>query len=186
MTTAVRFTAQQFDRMIASGIFEQPSDSRIELIFGELRDMPPPGLLHEDYVDFLTEWSMDVLPRKRAKLRVQQTVGIPELESIPMPDIAWVARRRYQDRRPTARDVWLIIEVADSSLEYDMGEKCLLYAQAGVREYWVASVRMKCINVFRDPSKKGYRTTQAYSMNDSLTPLSVASAVLSIKELFAP
>ena len=185
MSTAVRFTAQQFDRMVASGIFEEPYESRIELIFGELREMPPPGLLHEDYVDFLMEWSGDMLPRKRAKVRVQQTVGIPELDSIPLPDIAWVARRRYQDRRPQTSDVWLIIEVADSSLEYDLGEKQLLYSQAGIKEYWVVNARMKCVEVFRRPTKKGYRDAQAYSVSDVLSPLTVPQAVPSIRELFA-
>lgn len=185
MSTAVRFTAEQFDRMVASGIFEAPYEARIELIFGELRERPPPGLLHEDYVDFLMEWSNDVLPRKRAKVRVQQTIGVPELDSIPVPDIAWVARRRYQDRRPTSSDVWLIIEVADSSLEYDVGEKQLLYAQAGIKDYWVVNVRMKCVEVFRRPSKKGYRDAQAHSTSDLLSPLALPDASLSIKELFA-
>jgi len=185
MSTAVRFTAEQFDKMVATGVFEEPSKSRIELFFGELRDMPPPGLLHEDYVDFLMEWSGDVLPRKRAKVRVQQTVGIPELDSVPLPDIVWVARRRYQDRRPQGSDIWLIIEVADTSLEYDVGEKQLLYSQADIKDYWVVNVRMKSVEVFRDPSKKGYRDTQAYSVNDTVSPLAVPSASLVIKELFA-
>ena len=184
MSTAVHFTANQFEKMIASGVFEEPCDSRIELIFGELREMAPLGLLHEDYVDFLAEWSADVLPRKRAKVRVQQTVGIPQLESIPVPDIAWVPRRRYQDRRPQGSDVWLIIEVADTSLEYDLGDKCLLYAQAGIREYWVVSVRLKSVNVFRGPTKKGYKDAQAFSIGNTISPISVSQAVLSIKDLF--
>jgi Uma2 family endonuclease len=185
MRTAVRFTASQFDKMIAGGVFEQPNESRVELIFGELREMPPPGLLREDYVDFLMEWSNDVLPRQRAKVRIQQTVGISKLDSVPLPDVAWVARRRYQDRRPQGKDIWLIIEVADSSLEYDLGEKCELYAQAGVAEYWVVNVRMKSVEVFRGPTKAGYRSTQAYSLNDSIAPQSVPGAVLSIRDLFA-
>jgi Uma2 family endonuclease len=185
MSTAVRFTVNQFDRMIASGVFEGPSEPRVELVFGELREMPPPGLLREDYVGFLMEWSADVLPRKRAKVRVQQTVGIPELDSMPLPDIAWVARRRYHDRRPEAGDIWLIIDVADSSLDHDLGQKCELYARAGVREYWVVNVRMKSIEVFRKPGKTGYKSTEAYSIRDTLSPLSVPEAALSIKDLFA-
>ena len=184
MSTAVRFTASQFDRMIAGGVFEERNESRVELVFGELREMPPPGLLHEDLVDFLTEWSADVLPRKKAKLRVQQTIGIPELNSIPVPDIAWVSRRRYQDRRPQGSAVWLVIEVADTSLDYDLNDKSLLYAQAGIREYWVVSVRLKSVNVFRDPSKKGYKDALGFSLGDTISPLLVPQAVLSIKELF--
>jgi Uma2 family endonuclease len=184
MTTAVRFTAGQFDKMIAGGVFEQPCESRVELVFGELRDMPPPSLLHEDLVDFLTEWSTEVLPRKRAKLRVQQTIGIAGLDSVPVPDIAWVSRRRYQDRRPQGSDVWLIIEVADSSLDYDLGDKRLLYCQARIKEYWVVSVRMKTVHVFRGPTKKGYRDTDTFSVRDTLSPISVPDAALSIKELF--
>jgi Uma2 family endonuclease len=185
MSTAVRITAKQFDRMVAGGLFEEPYESRIELIFGELREMPPPGLLHEDYVDFLMEWSSDVIPRKRAKVRVQQTIGIPELDSVPLPDIAWVARRRYQDRRPQGSDVWLIIEVADSSLDYDVGEKQLLYSQAGIKEYWVVSVQQKSVHVFRRPSKKGFRDANIFSLKQVISPLSLPDAQLSIKELFA-
>ena len=184
MSTAVRFTANQFDKMIASGVFEEPCESRVELVFGELREMPPPGFLHEDIVDYLTEWSSDVLPKKRAKLRVQQTIGIPELNSTPVPDIAWVARRRYHDRRPAGADVWLVIEVADRSLDYDLQDKCLLYSQAGIKEYWVISVKMKSVHVFRGPTKKGYRDTDTFSVRNTLSPLSVPDAVLSIKELF--
>ncbi len=184
MSTAVRFTASQFDKMIAGGVFEEPCESKIELISGELRETPPPGPLHEDYVDFLTEWSLDVLPRKQAKVRVQQTVGIPQLDSIPVPDIAWVARRRYHDRRPSSSDVLLIIEVADTSLEYDLGEKCQLCAQAGIREYWVVGVRRKEVHVFRSPTKKGYRNSRTFSLRDTVSPLSVPDAALSIRELF--
>ena len=130
------------------------------------------------------EWSADVLPRKQAKVRVQQTLGIPQLDSIPLPDIAWVARRRYRDRRPQGGDVWLIIEDADTSLDFDLGEKCLLYSQAGIREYWVVSVRRKNVSVFRSPSKKGYRSRAVFAIRDTISPLSVPDASLSIKELF--
>lgn len=184
MSTAVRFTANQFDKMIAGGVFEEPCETRIELILGELREMPPPGPLHEDYVDFLNEWSLDVLPRKQAKVRVQQKVGIPQLDSIPLPDIARVARRRYHDRRPNSSDVWLIIEVADTRLEYDLGEKCQLYAQAGIREYWVVSVRRKEIHVFRSPTKKGYRNSRTFSLRDTVSPLSIPAADLKLRDLF--
>jgi Uma2 family endonuclease len=184
MTTAVRFTAIQFDKMIASGVFEQPHESRIELMFGELREMPPPGFLHEDIVDFLTEWSAAVLPKKRAKLRVQQTIGIPELASTPVPDIAWVTQQRYQDRRPEAKDVWLVIEVADRSLDYDLEDKSSLYSQAGIKEYWVVNVKMKSVHVFRGPTKKGYRRTDTFSVRDTLSPLCIPDAVLSIKDHF--
>ncbi len=103
----------------------------------------------------------------------------------PVPDIAWVTRRRYQDRRPQGSDVWLIIEVADSSLEYNLGEKQLLYSQTGIKEYWVVNVRMKSVHVFRRPTKKGYRDAQAFSVTDVISPLAAPDAELSIKELFA-
>jgi Uma2 family endonuclease len=78
----------------------------------------------------------------------------------------------------------LLIEVSDSTLAFDTGEKMQLYAQAGVKEYWVVNVRMKSVEVFRQPSKKGYRSAQAFSVGDVISPLSLPTAKLAIKTLF--
>src|SRR5579862_5456512 len=106
--------------MIANGDFEaEPVRPRLELIEGEILTMSPIGPSHEDLVDVLNEWSITNLPRKSVRVRIQNSVGIPALDSAPQPDVAWVKRGDYSGGRPQPGAVLCIIEVADSSLDYE-------------------------------------------------------------------
>src|SRR5262249_42060486 len=114
-----------------------------------------------------------------------QTLGIAELDSVTLPDLAWVKRRRYHHRRPTVVDLSLLIEVADSSLRYDLGEKCELYAKVGVSDYWVVNVPKNSVVVHRRPGKKGYRDVSEHFPEETIHPLAHPQAGLAIAELFA-
>jgi Uma2 family endonuclease len=74
----------------------------------------------------------------------------------PEPDLLWVRADRYRDRHPTAADVKLAIEVADSSLQYDLVQKSALYAEAEITEYWIVDSQSRSIHVFRKPSYGTY------------------------------
>jgi Uma2 family endonuclease len=74
---------------------------------------------------------------------------MPELDSAPQPDVAGVKVRTYRDRHPLPDEVLLLIEVADSSVDSDCGEKAALYAAAGIQDYWVVSLPERLIHVFR-------------------------------------
>jgi Uma2 family endonuclease len=184
MNTAATITVIEYDRMIAQGAFDGPYAKRLELIRGELREMSPSGIDHEDIVDWLTEWSYVTVDRKAVKVRVQESVGIPELETIPQPDVAWVQRHTVR-RRPRPTDLLLLIEVADSSLGYDTGEKAQLYAEAGVEDYWVVDVQRRLLHVFRDPTAEGYQTHRTLQAGDQITPLGVPQASLDVGALFS-
>ena len=127
MSTVARLTLGEFDRMVENGVFKP--GRRVELIKGELREMVPIGPTHEEAVDILTEWSLDNAPRDQVRVRIQNSIGIPDLQSVPEPDVVWVARKSYREARPSADQVYLLIEVAHSSLAYDRGEKSDAYAQ---------------------------------------------------------
>ena len=185
MSTAIRFTTEQFDRILEGGIIDADAENKIELIFGEIREMVHPGPAHEDIIDLLEEWSHLQVDRREIRVRIEKTLGIPELDSVPRPDVAWVKQQSYRTRRPAVKDVLLVIEVADTTLAFDTEQKLLLYAQAGLREYWVVNVRMKSIEVFRNPTKKGYRSSQAYSIRDVISPLALPTAKLEVRTLFA-
>src|SRR5438309_4413683 len=107
--------------------------------------MSPMGPLHEQAVDILTEWSITNVPRGIVWVRIQNSIGIPGLDSVPEPDICWVRRRDYSAGRPLAGDILLIIEVSDSSLAYDRGEKANLYAAALIADYWVVNIADRCV-----------------------------------------
>jgi Uma2 family endonuclease len=182
MSTIAQITISQFDRMIAAGVFDD--GQRIELIHGELREMTPIGPEHEIAVDKLTEWSFESLPKKKVWVRVQNSVGVPELDSAPEPDIAWVARRDYSKSRPTGADVLLMVEVAETSLLYDRGEKADLYAAARIQDYWIVNLVERSIEVHRKPSRGKYRSVTICGSDDRIHPLAFPKLSLAVKSLF--
>jgi len=171
MSTIARLPLESYDKMIAAGLFDGPNRQRVELIYGELREMNPIGPKHEEIVDRLVEWTTAHVPRNKVRLRVQNSIGLPSLASAPEPDIAWVTQKSYLSGRPRAEDVLLIIEVAESSLDYDRGEKAELYAAAGIQDYWVVNLVEQCIEVFRDPDRGRYRSLVTIYPGDAARPL---------------
>jgi Uma2 family endonuclease len=171
MSVSTHVTLAEYDRMIAEGIFNRHGRERLELIRGEILEMAPIGSLHEVIVDRLTEWSYENLPRGKVWVRVQNSVGLPELESAPEPDLAWVARRDYSKSRPRSADVLLIIEVAESSLPYDRGAKANLYAEAGIKEYWIFNLVDTLVEVRRNPDAGKYQSLQQFSGEAEFHPL---------------
>lgn len=173
MSTIAHLTLAEYDRMIACGVLDHGRRRRIEFIRGEIREMTPIGSLHEVVVDRLNEWSIKGLPEGKAWVRVQNSIGLPELESAPEPDLAWVARRDYSRARPVAADVLLVVEVAESSLAYDCGEKADLYAAAAIADYWVVNLVDRTIEVRRDPAAGAFRSLKTFAGDDELRPLAV-------------
>lgn len=148
--------------------------------------MTPIGAFHEVAIDRLTEWSFHCLPQGRAWVRVQNSVGLAELASAPEPDLAWVERKDYSRQRPEGPDILLVVEVSESSLAYDCGEKADLYAAAGVRDYWVANLVDRVIEVRRAPLNGRYRSLQTFSGDQEVRPILVPDAMLRPARLFAP
>ncbi len=102
---------------------------------------------------------------------------------MPEPDIAWVENRSYLKARPKATDVFLLIEVADSSLDYDRGEKADLYAKARIADYWVINLIDLCVEVFRDPQRGHYRSLQTFELGDKIRPLAFPKIPLAVSDL---
>jgi len=180
-----RFTIEQYDRMIAAGIFENGlQGSRCELIHGEIRPMLPIGPVHEDMVDYLTRWSTKHTDEGQVRVRIQQSIGLPGASSAPQPDIAWVRQMSYRDSRPLSDNALLVIEVADTSIDYDTGEKADLYAAAGISDYWVVDVQNQSIEIRRDPANGRYRTLQTFARGDVVRPLLFPDIELPVDMLF--
>ncbi len=184
MSTIARFTLAEYDDLIARGAFSGPNERRLELIYGELRDMSPIGPVHEDEVDIVAEWSYGNAPLDQVRIRVQNSVGIPELDSAPEPDLTWVRRRSYRRVRPKGNDVLLLVEVADSSLEYDRGPKATLYATARIADYWIVNVRQRCIEVRREPTDDGYAQLRTYRPGEVIHPLAFPDLAFPVSLLF--
>jgi Uma2 family endonuclease len=185
MNIALRLTFDEYMRMIADGAFDTLRDRRIELIHGELRTMTPPGPDHSNAVSWLTTWSVLSPPKHAVAVRVQDPVAIPALDSVPQPDIVWVRQQSYRLRHPTPDEILLLIEVSDSSLDYDCGDKAELYAAAGIQDYWVVNLQDRVIHVFRSPAGDCYRDKTTIKFGEVLRPLAFPSVQISVAELFS-
>lgn len=184
MSTGTRITIEEYDRMIEAGAFEPTEEHRVELIRGAIREMSPIHPPHEDALDRLVQWSFDVTPRGTVRVRVQFSVGLPELESVPQPDLTWVRQGSYRKRRPTSADVLLIAEVSDSSLRYDRGEKADIYAEAGIQDYWVVNVKAETVEVRRQPKDGHYQQLEVAHVGDEVSPLAFPQFKLRVADLF--
>jgi Uma2 family endonuclease len=89
----------------------------------------------------------------------------------------------YTTAHPTPDDVFLLIEVADSSLSIDREEKLPLYARAGIAEVWLINLPEKKVEVYREPHDVGYSSTTMLRPGDNATPLAFPDVAVSIAEL---
>jgi Uma2 family endonuclease len=131
-------------------------DSRVELIDGEVIDMAPIGPLHAGTVGLLARRLADALG-ERFDIRVQQPIRLGD-HSEPQPDIAVVVPDpdAYRQHHPSARDVRLVIEVAETSLRFDRDVKMALYAAAGIPQAWLVDLANRKIIELSDPSGGRY------------------------------
>jgi Uma2 family endonuclease len=185
MSTIARFSLSEYDHMIECGVFDASRGRRIEFIRGKIREMTPIGSVHEEVLDRLNEWSFKRGPIGRCRVRIQESLGIPGSESAPEPDLAWVLRQDYSQERPHAVHALLVVEVAESSLAYDRGEKAHLYAEAGIADYWVVNIPDRSIEVHREPKEGRYQSIRAYAAEEEVRPLAFLEAALRPSMLFA-
>ncbi len=183
MSTALHLTVFEFETMIERSAFDH-LHRKIELINGELLEMNPAGPIHDDYVDFLTDWSVRSTSRLTIHVRVQTGLVLEELNSRPEPDVMWIRADRYLNRHPTAADVRLAIEVADSSLDFDLVNKSALYAAANIVEYWIVDARSKRVHVLRSPQDGRYTKCTIFGIGESIQPIESCDRLLVLAELF--
>ena len=162
------FTVDDCHRMLDAGILHE--DDRVELIRGELLNMSPIGTRHHAVVDRANR-SIVRLVEDQAIVRVQGTVELDRF-SAAQPDLALLRPKHdfYAHKHPGASDVFLIIEVADSSLEYDTTVKMALYAIMGVQEYWVADLRNNRLICYLDPLGDSYLNVHEHHYGDIVAP----------------
>lgn len=166
-----RLSVSDFHRMGEAGIFA--AGDRVELIDGEVIDMSPIGALHAAIVARLTAFLCRSVG-SGVIVWCQNPIRLDEA-SEPEPDIALLRPRAdgYMSAHPGPEDVLVVIEVADTSLAYDLGVKVPLYARHGIPEAWVIEAATRQTRVFREPGTEGYRRESLIGPEETL-----ASAVL--------
>ncbi|HEX4607995.1 MAG TPA: Uma2 family endonuclease [Urbifossiella sp.] len=173
-----RFTIAAYERLVRVGAFG-PAD-RAELIDGWLVDKMPHTPRHAAVVDLANDAIARLLPAgwtTRSQLPVR-LLG----NNAPEPDVVVVPapKSRYVERHPTAKEIALVVEVSDTSLDDDLRYKVPQYARAKLPVYWVVNLRARRVEVYTDPrggKSPGYRTRAEYAPGDDI-PVTVGGAEL--------
>ena len=176
-----RFTVDEYYRMGEAGILSE--GDRVELIEGEIIQMPPIGPLHDSDVDRFAELFF-LTYGGEANVRVQNPARLSDFTE-PQPDLMLLRRRDdfYRSGHPQPEDVLLLVEIADTTLAFDRRVKLPVYARTGIREVWIVDVREKVITAYREPESDGYRVARVFRMGDEIAPEAFPTKPLRVAEL---
>jgi Uma2 family endonuclease len=154
--TLAKWTLEQYHQMIETGVLV---DQRVELINGEIVEMPSEGPKHA----YGTTKAADLLRKLlegRAGIRDAKPITLPDRASEPEPDVAVIEPlgEIYALRHPYPENIYLIVEYSYTSLAKDKETKRQVYAGAGIREYWIVNLKDREVIVHRDPVDGDYRS----------------------------
>jgi Uma2 family endonuclease len=179
-----RWTRPEYDRLVECGLFA--TGERVELLDGLLVVREPQGGRHAMVVRMVEEALRAVFPTGW-DVRSQLPIAL-DPDSEPEPDVSVVpgSFRDYPSAHP-ANPV-LIVEVADTSLALDRGEKAGLYAQAGIPEFWIVDLVNARLEVHRDPARDAggggrYGTARMLPRSATVSPLALPHAAVAVADL---
>lgn len=176
--TRKRFDSHSYLRMAEVGILS-PTD-RVELMDGEILVMSPIGHRHGMAVNTAVRLIVNAVG-ENAFLWTQTTLVLDKFV-VPEPDLALLKPRNdYASKPPGASDVFLIVEIADSSLEYDTTVKLGMYAILGIPEYWVADLRNERLLAYSQPHGDTYSVVRELHRDEFIAPLALPGIEFPVK-----
>lgn len=170
--------------MIELGLLD---DKRVELLRGEIIEMVPEGTDHADVNGDAHEYLILLLGERearckhRAKVRKAAPITLPN-GSEPEPDISVFQRREYRSHHPYPENIFWLIEYSDSTLKKDLEVNSKIYAEVGIREYWVVNIQANELIVMRDPEDGEYQT-EFRLKEGTITPLSFQDLVTRVERI---
>ena len=177
-----RLTVDQYYRMAEAGILKE--DDRVELIEGEIIDMPPIGIDHAYFVNRLTSLFIQSVGLQ-ANVSSQNPIRLNS-RSDPQPDIALLRYRDdfYRHAHPRPEDMILLVEVSDTTLRYDTEVKLPLYARHEIPEVWIVDLEHQRLEVFRRPEEGVYLKLFSPNLDETIAPIGLAEARVNLRNLF--
>lgn len=176
------WTRADYSQMAEAGVFHP--DEHVELINGEILTRTPQRSQHAALMSIVDEhlraaFGPDYL------IRVQMPIALGD-DSEPEPDLAIVPGRphAYLTHHPTT--ALLIVEIADTTLNYDRQTKARLYATYHIPEYWILNVQEEHLEMYRAPEHGTYQTTRIYQRGETICPLHANQATVTITDLLPP
>ncbi|CEJ44188.1 Uma2 family endonuclease [Umezakia ovalisporum] len=182
-----RFTIDEYHRLAELGFFTE--DDRVELIEGEIVQMVAKGTAHSVCNTRLYREILNLVG-EQATIRGQEPILISH-ESEPEPDLVIVENRSddYLQTHPQPEDIFLLIEVADSSLKYDQEIKLPIYAKAAISNYWIFNLVNNYLECYSNPyqdlqNKFGYRCKLILLPNETVSLPILPDLVLNLSKIF--
>ena len=172
------FTVQEYHLMIEAGVFA--NNDRVELIEGEIIEMAAIGIRHATCVRRLIR-RFSVIPEEIAILDVQDPIQLTE-RTEPQPDLVLLQPRTdyYATAHPMPSEVLLLMEVSDSTIDFDRNVKVPNYARSGIQEVWLWDLEDNCLEVYREPMANGYGLMQRFEQGEMVSPLAFPDFEVSV------
>ncbi|MEO0273364.1 MAG: Uma2 family endonuclease [candidate division WOR-3 bacterium] len=177
--TTYKWTTENYHRAIDSGIF---AGEAVELLRGEIIIMPPEREPHAYYNSEVGDYLRNLLGNQ-AKIRDAKPITLPN-NSEPEPDLAIVKPlgKEYLTHHPYPEDIFWIIEFAEATLSKDLIEKKDIYAEAGIKEYWVVDLKNLQLKVFRDLVNHNYQSELTLKTG-KISPLSFPQINIEVEKI---
>jgi Uma2 family endonuclease len=178
------WTVHDYHRMSELGILD--ANERTELIAGQIVLMTAKGTAHVITLQLLANNLYHRLGEV-ALIRTQDPIQLDN-SSEPEPDLALVRGTilDYADHHPHPDEIYLVVEVADSTLKQDCEIKDKLYARSGIADYWVVDIQNRQVHIFRNPTPTGYTSQLILTAPNSVSPLAFPDVMVSIESIFPP
>jgi Uma2 family endonuclease len=182
--TLRKWTVKEYHKLGEMGFFHP--EERVELISGNIIKMSAKGTAHTSATRRTATLLRELL-ENQAAVYTQDPIALDD-NSEPEPDIAVVIIDPfdYATHHPTPSEVYLIIEVADSSLAYDRQVKAKIYARSGIADYWVLNVSDRQLHVFREPAEDAYQSEVILDETATISPLQFPAFNIAIGEMLPP
>jgi len=176
-----RFTVTEYHQLGEVGVIGP--DERVELIHGKIFEMSPIGPTHAFLVRTLNQLFSAQLPQN-CLLDSQSPIRLDQ-ENEPEPDVAVLRGpgKRYRDRLPSAEDVLLLVEVADSSLKFDRTEKLALYADHAVPEVWIVNVIDRQIERYGEPVGGRFTASDNFGSGEVVAATKIEGLAVAVDDL---
>lgn len=177
-----KFTVEQYEKMAEIGFLE--ADERVELLGGEIIYMSPIGRRHAAFVSRLHQIFNDVLTKKI--IIWEQNPVILDDYSEPQPDLVILKAKAdfYESAKPIAEDVFLLVEISDSTLAKDRNIKIPLYAKANIQEVWLVNLNEDTVEVYRHPIQDKYNSFNTYKLGNNLSILAFPDVEITVDQIF--
>ena len=176
-----RMTVERYLGLVEAGVLSE--DDRVELLEGVIVAMTPSNPPHAAVVARATRALLRVVG-ERASVRPQCTLVLGRF-SAPEPDLAVVPGSDWDYVSAHPRTAWLVIEVADTSLQQDRITKAAIYAAAAIPEYWIVNLREGVVEVRRgpEPGRARYGEVRSCGRGERIELVALPGAVVALEEL---